>query len=152
MIVFDLHCGAGHRFEGWFSSSADFTAQQNRGLISCPQCGADDVSKAPMAPAVPAKGNRQTQNMPDPVAPSSPIPAEVLRAMQALAQAQSKALANSRWVGDGFAEETRAMHYGDKDLELIHGKATLAEAKGLLDEGIEVAPLLYPVAEPDQLN
>lgn len=105
-----------------------------------------------MAPAVPAKGNRQTQNMPDPVAPSSPIPAEVLRAMQALAQAQSKALANSRWVGDGFAEETRAMHYGDKDLELIHGKATLAEAKSLLEEGIEVAPLLYPVAEPDQLN
>lgn len=145
MIVFDLHCGAGHRFEGWFASSAEFAAQQHRGLISCPQCGADDVSKAPMAPAVPAKGNRKATL-------DTPIPAEVMRAMQALAQAQSKALANSRWVGDGFAEETRAMHYGDKDLEQIHGEATLEEARSLLDEGIEVAPLLVPIAEPDQLN
>lgn len=152
MIVFDLHCGAGHRFEGWFSSSADFTAQQNLGLISCPQCGADDVSKAPMAPAVPAKGNRKAPVRHDPVTTNTPIPAEVMRAMQALAQAQSRALANSRWVGDGFAEETRAMHYGDKELEQIHGKATLAEAKSLLDEGIEVAPLPFPVAEPGKLN
>ena len=83
---------------------------------------------------------------------NAPIPAEVMQAMQALAAAQARALENSRWVGDGFAEESRAMHYGEKDLEVIHGKATLAEAKALLDEGISVAPLPFPVAEPDKLN
>ena len=34
MIVFDLLCSAkGHRFEGWFASSEDFAAQQERGLV-----------------------------------------------------------------------------------------------------------------------
>ena len=28
MIVFDLACQAGHRFEGWFASSGDFEGQQ----------------------------------------------------------------------------------------------------------------------------
>ena len=152
MIVFDLRCAEGHRFEGWFASSEDYAAQQDRGLVACPQCGSSDVGKAPMAPAVPAKGNRREEV--DPAAPMSnaPIPPEVMQAMRALAAAQAKALENSRWVGDGFAEESRAMHYGEKDLEVIHGKATLAEAKALLDEGIAVAPLPFPVAEPDKLN
>lgn len=153
MIVFDLHCDHGHRFEGWFGSSDDFASQQDRGLVSCPECGSAAVGKAPMAPAVPRKGNsveradRQTAPM-----TSGEIPAEVRKAMKALAEAQKKALANSKWVGDGFAEESRAMHYGEKDLEAIHGKATLKEAKELLDEGIQVAPLPFPIAEPDELN
>lgn len=153
MIVFDLSCAEGHRFEGWFGSSADFADQQARGLVACPQCGSARVTKAPMAPAVPAKGN-QRPAAPEPKRPMSGgnIPPEVRKAMEALAQAQAKALENSRWVGGGFAEESRAMHYGEKDLEAIHGRATLAEAKELLDEGIPVAPLPFPVAEPDEIN
>lgn len=156
MIVFDLRCDEGHRFEGWFASSDDYTAQQERGLLACPQCGSVAVDKAPMAPAVPVKGNQMREprpaGRPDAPVSNAPIPREVMQAMQALAAAQSKALENSRWVGDGFAEESRAMHYGEKDLEVIHGKATLAEAKALLEEGIAVAPLPFPVAEPDKLN
>lgn len=72
--------------------------------------------------------------------------------MQALADAQAKALKQSRYVGDGFAEETRAMHYGEKELEAIHGKATLKEAKELLEEGVPVAPLLAPFTPPEDLN
>jgi hypothetical protein len=153
MIVFDLHCDHGHRFEGWFGSSGDFDTQQDRGLVVCPECGSAVVGKAPMAPAVPRKGNRveQADRRTAPMT-SGEIPAEVRKAMKALAEAQKKALAQSKWVGDGFAEESRAMHYGEKDLEAIHGKATLKEAKELLDEGIEVAPLPFPIAEPDKLN
>ena len=152
MIVFDLRCDQGHRFEGWFGSSDDYASQLERGLVSCPQCGSAGVEKAPMAPAVPAKGNQRQEVTASSPMSNAPIPPEVVRAMQALAAAQARALENSRWVGDSFADETRAMHYGDKDLEVIHGKATLAEAKSLLDEGIEVAPLPFPVAEPDKLN
>ena len=58
MIVFDLRCGEGHVFEAWFGTGADFDDQSARGLVSCPVCGASDVVKAVMAPAVGAKSNR----------------------------------------------------------------------------------------------
>ena len=157
MIVFDLHCTEGHRFEGWFGSSDDFASQMDRGLVECPQCGSLEVSKAPMSPAVPAKGNQRIGHLEQAPEKSGPvsggdIPPEVHKAMQALAKAQAKALKESRYVGDGFAEESRAMHYGEKDLEAIHGKATLKEAKELLEEGVPLAPLLTPYTPPDELN
>ncbi|NVE93987.1 DUF1178 family protein [Altererythrobacter lutimaris] len=167
MIVFDLSCAAGHRFEGWFGSSSDYEDQRARGLVACPHCGTADVNKAPMAPAVPAKGNQDRAPAPIEVdsetsAPSSAsaanpmtggeIPPAVQKAMQALADAQAKALKESRYVGDSLADEARAMHYGEKDLEAIHGKATLKEAKELLEEGVPVAPLLAPYTPPDELN
>lgn len=159
MIVFDLACIEGHRFEGWFGSSADFEDQRARGLLACPTCGASDVSKAPMAPAVPAKGNsRQEVLSPETRAPearamaNSPMPPEMQKALAALAKAQAEALKSSTWVGDKFAEETRKMHYGERDEAPIHGQASLAEAKALIEEGVPVAPLPFPVAPPDKLN
>ena len=154
MIVFDLSCAEGHRFEGWFSSSEDFAGQQARGLVSCPDCGSDRVSKAPMAPSVPRKGNQRTEARREqtPVPVSGGMPPEVAEAMSKLALMQAEALKQSKWVGDGFAEQSRAMHYGERTTEVIHGKATPKEAKALLEEGIPVAPLPFPVAPPDELN
>lgn len=155
MIVYDLSCILGHRFEGWFGSSADFDDQQARGLLSCPSCGSAEVSKAPMAPAVPAKGNTRQEVLP-PEAPqpmaNTPMPAEVKQALAALARAQAEALRNSTWVGEKFAEETRKMHYGEREEAPIHGQASLAEARALIEEGVPVAPLPFPVAPPDKLN
>jgi hypothetical protein len=156
MIVFDLHCTSGHRFEGWFGSSSDFTDQQARGLLACPSCGSAEVSKAPMAPAVPAKGNVRQEVLPPETAQqqlaNTPLPPKVQKALKALAKAQADALKNSTWVGDKFAEETRKMHYGERDEALIHGQASLAEAKSLIDEGVPVASLPFPVAPPEKLN
>ena len=154
MIVFDLCCDSGHRFEGWFGSSDDYAAQHARGLVSCPQCGSDTVEKAPMAPAVPRKGNRQPAVVPQAkqAMARGPMPREVAEALHKLAEAQARALENSRWVGDSFAEQSRAMHYGERDAETIHGEATPDEALALFEEGIPVAPLPFPVAPPDELN
>lgn len=154
MIVFDLACIEGHRFEGWFGSSGDFEDQRTRGLLCCPTCGASDVSKAPMAPAVPAKGNSRQEVLPPETRPmaNSPMPPEVQKALAALAKAQAEALKSSTWVGDKFAEETRKMHYGERDEAPIHGQASLAEAKALIEEGVPVAPLPFPVAPPEKLN
>lgn len=154
MIVYDLSCDGGHRFEGWFGSSEDFAAQQARGLVACPQCGSAAVEKAPMAPAVPRKGNRQPAVAPQgkQAMASGPMPPEVAEALHKLAEAQARALRNSRWVGDAFAEQSRAMHYGERDQETIHGQATPEEALALFEEGIAVAPLPFPVAPPDELN
>jgi hypothetical protein len=157
MIVYDLSCNQGHRFEGWFGSSSEFDDQRARGLLECPSCGSADVGKAPMAPAVPAKGNARQEVLP-PAAPApqqlanAPLPPKVQEAFAALAKAQAEALKHSTWVGDKFAEETRKMHYGERDEAPIHGQASLAEAKALIDEGVPVAPLPFPVAPPDKLN
>jgi hypothetical protein len=156
MIVFDLSCAEGHRFEGWFGSSADYEGQRDGGLLACPLCGSDEVAKAPMAPAVPAKGNTRSESLPAAAAPApqqplsnTPLPPQVIAA---LAKAQAEALKNSSWVGDKFAEETRKMHYGERDEAPIHGQASLAEAKALIAEGVPVAPLPFPIAPPDKLN
>ena len=155
MIVFDLECRAGgHRFEGWFGSSDDFASQQARGLVACPHCGDADVSKAPMAPSVARKGN-QVAAPPRP--PSTPmqggkLPPEAVRMMQAMAALQAEALKESKWVGDDFAEASRAIHYGERKAETIHGQATPSEAKELFEEGIAVMPLPFPVAPPDETN
>lgn len=155
MIVFDLSCPEGHRFEGWFSSSEDFAAQHGRGLVGCPQCGSAEIVKAPMAPAVGRKGNQaagQLQgNAPAPVASGAPSP-EMAAAMAKLAAMQAEALKSSTWVGEKFAEQSRAMHYGEREARTIHGKATPGETKELLEEGIAVMPLPFPVAPPDELN
>jgi hypothetical protein len=134
MIVFDLRCEeGGDVFEAWFQSSADYEAQKARGLVQCPVCQSTRVEKAPMAPRVPAKSST-----------ASPL--------AQLAAIQAKMLENSEWVGDRFADEARAMHLGEADARAVHGNATAAEAKSLIDEGVPVAPLPLPVVPPNQVN
>lgn len=140
MIVFDLRCDGGHVFEAWFASGAAYEEQRASGLLACPVCGASEVGKALMAPAVAAKGNRQAP------------PAAVKEAIGLLAAAQAKALAASEWVGAGFASRARAMHAGDEPHATIHGQATREEAVALVEDGVPIAPLLLPVVPPDQLH
>lgn len=152
MIVYDLVCEDGHRFEGWFGSSEDFSDQLNRGLVSCPICGSAMVEKAPMAPAVPRKGNQAVQPQPHQAMVSAPMPPNAVEILNRLAQLQADALKDSRWVGKDFADHSREMHYGEREMETIHGQATLDQAKELLEEGVPVMPLLVPITAPEDLN
>ena len=139
MIVFDLRCSGGHVFEAWFNSSAAFDAQSAARQVRCPICDDDDVAKALMAPNIPAKANRTKPALP---------PTEAKALLKALATAQAKALEHSEWVGPAFADRARAMHDGDETPATIHGQATPAEAKALVEDGVSVLPLLLPVAPP----
>jgi hypothetical protein len=133
MIVFDLQCGGDcGTFEAWFQSSAHFQSQNDAGLVQCPFCSSTEVSKAPMAPRVPRKGS------------TSPL--------ARIAAVQAEMLKDSRWVGDSFAETARKMHSGEVERALVHGNATLEQAKSLVEDGIPVAPLPLPVVPPNQLN
>lgn len=150
MIIFDLKCAEqGHVFEGWFGSSADYEDQQGRGLVSCPVCGSIKVGKAVMAPAVSAKGNSSATAGRDLLAGD---PESVKSILAALAAEQKRILAQSEHVGEHFADEARAIHLGDADARAIHGRATREQAESLLDEGIMVAPLPFPVVEPGEEN
>lgn len=150
MIVYDLSCDGGHRFEGWFGSSGDYADQRERGLVACPQCGSGAIDKAPMAPAVPRKGNQQAEAR-QPFAGGA-IPPEAAAVLHKLAEIQAEALKSSTWVGDEFPERTRAIHYGEREPEPIHGQASADEARELVEEGILIAPILFPVAPPEELN
>jgi len=133
VIVFDLQCrDGGETFEAWFSSNADYEEQRAGGLVQCPMCQSANIQKAPMAPRVPRKGS------------DNPL--------TRLAAMQTEMLKQSRWVGDSFAETARAMHAGEIAHEQVHGKATLDEAKSLVEDGIPVAPLPLPVTPPSQVN
>ena len=86
MIIFDLKCAPeGHVFEAWFGSGDDYEAQRARGLVACPICGCGDVAKAPMAPAVGAKGNQA----------DGPAPAQMKALLGAMADAQKNMLETS---------------------------------------------------------
>ena len=133
MIVFDLQCrDGGETFEAWFRSNADFDEQRKAGLVECPFCQSANVAKAPMAPRVPSKGSDHP--------------------LRRLAAIQAELLKDSRWVGDKFVETARAMHNGDVEREQVHGQATLEQAKSLVDDGVQVAPLPLPVTPPNQVN
>ena len=142
MIIFDLKCGSGHVFEAWFGSGSDYEEQQARGLVQCPVCGAGEVEKAAMAIAVGRKSN------------SAPAPdaGQVKAILAALAAEQKKLLESSEFVGGRFADEARSIHLGEAAVRSIHGRATWEQTMDLLDEGIPVAPLPFPVADPAEEN
>jgi hypothetical protein len=52
MILFDLLCSHGHRFEAWFRDSDGFERLASVGEIQCTICGDTAVKKALMAPNV----------------------------------------------------------------------------------------------------
>lgn len=133
MIVFDLQCGDGcGTFEAWFRSSADFDEQRAGGLVQCPVCQSSVVDKAPMAPRLPRKGGE------------SPL--------AKLAALQTEMLKNSKWVGNEFTDTARAIHSGEIEPAIVHGNATIEQAKSLVEDGVPVAQLPLPVTPPSQVN
>ena len=136
MIRYALTCENDDAFEGWFDSSADYDAQEARGLVECPVCASKVVRKAPMAPAV---GRSKSE-------------ADMRAAM--VREVRSHIREKFDYVGDGFAHEARAINDGDAPDRPIWGEATPAEAKALADEGLPVSPLPAPFAPtpPRKLN
>ena len=69
-----------------------------------------------------------------------------------MASLQKKLLETSDNVGDRFPDEARAIHLGEVEARAIHGRASRADAEGLIEDGIPVSPLPFPVAEPGEEN
>ncbi|HEY6898051.1 MAG TPA: DUF1178 family protein [Rhodocyclaceae bacterium] len=133
MIVLNLNCAEGHRFEGWFASSDSFEQQNGAGQVECPLCASRHIARLPSAPHI-GHGN-------SPAAPPAESPHK--RAMRMLASlAESAAAAED--VAERFPEEARRIHAGDAPERAIRGQASLREALELLEEGIPVLPTLGP--------
>jgi len=129
MIVYSLACDKRHNFEGWFASSAAYDEQAATGKLVCPVCDSRKVDKAPMAPSV--SGTKKTV-----------LKAEQLKQMRQFMTGMRKYVQeNADYVGKEFAEEARKIHYGESEERHIYGEASLAEAKDLVEEGIDIAAL-----------
>jgi hypothetical protein len=146
MIVFDLLCASGHRFEGWFGSAGDFASQNERRLVSCPSCGSAEVERVPSA----TRANLGAQ-------PSPPVKTPDMEGKDPFAIAQmlysrmlDELMKKSEDVGKQFPEEARRIHYQEAPARAIRGQATEEEHDELIDEGIPVARL--PVPPSGSLN
>lgn len=147
MILYHLKCDCGHDFDAWFRDSATYDRQEKRGQVSCPSCASTQVSKAPMAPRL--IGDHRKKGERDIVVPATDgsdiavpsemraraVAREIIRSMRKMRKHVEETCED---VGENFAEEARAIHYGEAEERGIFGEATLAEAKELLEEDIPV--------------
>jgi hypothetical protein len=156
MIHYTLRCDRGHAFESWFQSSSAYESQEKRKLVNCPVCGSAKVERAIMAPQIVSKKGRDSA-VPAPAAAADAAPpasTPLLMAQERELRAKLKELRdhivkNADNVGERFPTEARKMHYGDIEHRPIFGEASPDEARALIEEGVEVAPL--PVL-PDDRN
>ena len=135
MIVLNLICRHEHRFEGWFASVDVFERQQHGGLVSCPICNCDEVSRLPSGPHVISSTRDAT-----PSESPAEVQAQLLEALKAYVR-------DSENVGQRFPEEARKIHYQEAPARNIRGVASLTETKDLLEEGIFVLPLPVPTSD-----
>ena len=172
MKVLDLQCGQQHSFEGWFSSEDDFQSQLARGMVECPMCADKAIIKMPSAPRLNFGGHREpteptaTPDKPFPSSeaetqPGTPLTTVVQTPETASPSFEEQAiflkalrhvLAHTEDVGDQFANQARAMHYGDAEPRSIRGQATPREASELIEEGIDVMALPVPAALKETLQ
>ncbi len=152
MIVFDLLCSVGHRFEGWFGSADDFASQRDRGLLSCPSCGSADVRRIPSAARV--NLGAQPPKPPQPADPQQPAKTPDMEGKDPFAIAQmlysrmlDELFTKTEDVGRKFPEEARKIFYDEAPARPIRGQATQDEHDALVEEGIPVARLPLPRGE-----
>jgi hypothetical protein len=62
-----------------------------------------------------------------------------MKAVQMLREMRKQIEANCDYVGPGFAEEARKIHYGETEARGIYGETSPEEAAALDEEGIEFA-------------
>lgn len=140
MIRYDLVClDCDAEFDAWFASSAAYDEQSDRGLVTCAACHGSRVGKQIMAPAV--RSSKAAAASKDGLA----------KAIQA---ARTFIDETHDYVGGEFADEARAMHYGEIETRPIWGEATNEERSELEDEGVAVAPLPAPLVprQPDDTS
>lgn len=152
MIVFDLLCEEGHRFEGWFASAAEFASQTERHLLQCPSCGSGEVKRVPSAA-------RFNLGAAEPAKPPAQPPAKTAQmegkdpfaiAQMLYSRMLDELLSKSEDVGKDFPAEARRIFYEEAPARPIRGIATQEEHDELVDEGVPVARI--PVPPSGRLN
>lgn len=137
MIVYDLICSLGHRFEGWFANLEDLERQLSDKLLTCPVCGDEKLNRSPSTFGVVRYSGQ------DPAAadhagrpPVSGRP-DLQEIFKQLAEISGRLERDYDDVGSRFADEALKMHYGATDRRNIRGLSTEAQEEMLKKEGVE---------------
>lgn len=143
MILYSLICVEGHQFDSWFRDSAAYDQQMEKGLVCCPFCRSTNVSKAVMAPSVLRSSRTRPQMVQDePAGRKVAFLDEQHAALRAMIrELREKIVEATEDVGDKFSEEARRIHDGETKERAIRGRASLEDAKALLEDGIEILPM-----------
>lgn len=136
MKVFNFHCRAGHRFEGWFASAEQSAAQCDARAVHCPLCDSAEVQREPSAPRL-NLGSEQAGVAGAGSGSKDSIEAAVVAQLRRI-------VAKTEDVGARFAEEARRIHYDEVPTRAIRGTATDRERRDLRDEGIETVSFALP--------
>jgi hypothetical protein len=140
LIVFDLECGRGHRFEGWFNNSASFEEQTLKKLVTCPVCG-DTLVRRVISPVATKTARPEPENAVDSI--------DYRKLAKEIVDYVNKHFED---VGSDFAKEALRMHYGVSEKKNIKGSATWEEEKMLKDEKIGFFKLPLPRTVDDKNN
>lgn len=133
MIVFDLECAAGHKFEGWFDDLDDLERQLLQDMVRCPHCGGVQVRRVPST-----FGLSRCK--------SEPSPEDTARLLGLAFQRYLHE--NFDDVGANFASEALKIHYGVAEPRNIRGVSSAQEEQMLQQEGVGFFKLGQPEAEP----
>ncbi len=132
MIVFDLECGHGHRFEGWFNNTASFEEQSFKKLVTCPICSDTQVRRV-LSPVATKTARPESEKTPDQI--------DYRRLAKEIVDYVNTHFED---VGSNFAKEALKMQYGVSEKKNIKGSATADEEKMLRDEKIDFFKLPIP--------
>ena len=135
MIVYDLQCVNGHRFEGWFEDEKAYKEQDKKSLIACPVCHVSTVIRIPSTFGI--------KSATRPSATSVPVPTD--RNIAEFGRQMSEYIEkNFDNVGCDFTKEALKIHYGVVEPRNIRGTSTPDEEKVLKDEGIDFVKIPLP--------
>ena len=134
MIVFDLACGCGYTFEGWFQDRQDFECQQTASFLVCPVCGSTEIRKV-LSPIRTQLSRREGCDTANKKAEKTASPESVADTLETL---QKFVEENFEDVGSELATESLKMHYGVSKPRNIRGVTTELEDKKLQEEGINL--------------
>ena len=139
MIKYNLKCKNNHNFDAWFSDSSNFEEQNKNNLIFCPKCNSTKIEKNIMAPNIGSKKQSYTNAL-----------KTEKNYEKIIKNVRKHVEKNFDYVGDKFADEARAIHYGEKEEREIYGETSVEEAVDLIEEGVNVSPI--PGVDPKLKN
>jgi hypothetical protein len=134
VIIYDLRCKNGHKFEGWFKDMLTFESQRSEKLVNCPVCKNADVAIVPSSVAILGKDSKELdrKNIGD----DSPM-----KTFRLIHEFLEK---NFEDIGDKFAEVALKIYNGEEERRNIRGSTTEHEEEMLREEGVPFIKISLP--------
>ena len=134
MIIYDVKCENGHKFEGWFKDRQAWIEQNAQRLVCCPVCNSCNVELAPSSVAIKGRDSKTAESKND----------QNISPEQALQWLHQYIGQNFEDVENKFAEVALKIHYGEEEKRNIRGTTTAEEEAGLKEEGVSFIKIPLP--------